>query len=553
MTKLAPNAESSGMAAHDSSTEKEIFHAAHALVDDARREYLDSACQNDSALRNRIEALLEAAEDGGNFMRNQAVDSIAAERDPGRETGSFSETPQHVSHASGEVSTAGSLAGQALGHYRILSLIGAGGMGRVYLAEDARLGRKVALKVIAAGKIGEGRARSIREAQAASALDHPNVCTIHDVGEDGPWCFIAMQYVQGQSLAEMIGGQPLPLDKLLSIALQIAEALRAAHDRGIIHCDIKPGNVIITTQGQPKVLDFGLARLLAPTSLETRSEGIVGTPAYMSPEQARGEAVDRRSDIFSLGGVLFHMATGTTPFRSTSAAEMLRSVTGEPHTPVRELNPAISHQLAVVIDRALCKAPQDRYQSVEEIASELQAIQLQVSARRPYRTLAKVAAVAFTAVCGIVCVLLVVLSIRSYTWFDSIHGHGYPKSFWCESLRGELGFLVVFVPHNAGHPNELHFHFITKPPEPLPYYKTGLYDDSQTPFSSALGIRWNLNYVYGLSNGVGLVIPCWMLVVFIGGLATIPWIRWSRRFRVRTLLLATTLVAVVLGLAVALS
>jgi serine/threonine protein kinase len=426
-------------------------------------------------------------------------------------------------------------------------------MGQVYLAEDARLGRKVALKVIAAGKIGEGRARSIREAQAASALDHPNVCTIHDIGEDGPWCFIAMQCVQGQSLDEMIGGRPLPMDKLLSIALQIADALRAAHERGIIHCDIKPRNVIITSQGQAKVLDFGLARLLAPTSLQTRSEGVAGTPAYMSPEQARGEAVDRRSDIFSLGVVLFHMATGTTPFRGASAEEMLRSVTGEPHTQVRDLNPVVSHRLAGVIDRALCKAPEDRYQSVEEMASDLRAIQSKFGARRLHRTLTMVAGVTFSVVCGIVCVLLVMLWIRSFTWFDSIHGIGYPKSFWCESLRGELGLLVVTEPWYAGQPGRIHFDFETKSPDSIPYYRTGLYDDSRTPFSSALGIRWNLNWVYGPSNGVGLVIPSWMPVVFLCGLATIPWIPSCRRFSLRTLLLATTLVAVALGLVVALT
>jgi serine/threonine-protein kinase len=194
------------------------------------------------------------------------------------------------------------LAGQVLGHYRVISLIGTGGMGQVYLAEDPRLSRQVALKVIAPGQIGEGRSRSLREARAASALDHPNVCTIHDVGEDGSWCYIAMQYVEGVSLAEVIGGRPLPLHRLLLIAHQVADALSAAHERGVIHCDIKPRNIIITSRGQAKVLDFGLARLLAPTSAETtRSAGVGGTPAYMSPEQARGAAVDHRGDIFSFG------------------------------------------------------------------------------------------------------------------------------------------------------------------------------------------------------------------------------------------------------------
>jgi serine/threonine protein kinase len=270
-----------------------------------------------------------------------------------------------------------------VGYYRLVARIGLGGMGKVYLAEDSRLGRKVALKIISPRWTGCAQDRFIREARLASAPDHPNVCPIYDIGQTPEWCFIAMQYIEGQTLEQLIASRPLLTETMLSIALQTTDALSAAHRRGIIHCDIKSRNIMVTSRGQAIVLDFGLATILLPESRNTSGTAtVVGTPAFMSPEQARGEEVGCRSDIFSLGVVLFHMATGTIPFRGASSADVLHSVIAESHTPPRELNPEIPHDLARVIDRALCKAPEDRYQSVREMAADLRSIQSQILLRK---------------------------------------------------------------------------------------------------------------------------------------------------------------------------
>ena len=276
--------------------------------------------------------------------------------------------------------------GERIAHYEILAQIGSGGMGEVYLAQDTRLGRKVALKLLPPSLTADAqlRARFFREAQLASALDHPNVCTIHEVGQSSSYLFIAMQYVEGVTLKQLIGSRPLKLDALLSISLQTADALAAAHDQGIIHRDIKSNNIIITPRGQVKVLDFGLAKLTdgsAPgrqaskaESELTRTGAVMGTPSYMSPEQARGERVDHRSDIFSLGVVIYEMASGEVPFKRKSQAETMNAVINESHTPVAEFNEEIPAELSAAIDRALSKDPADRYQSMGEMLRDLRQV-----------------------------------------------------------------------------------------------------------------------------------------------------------------------------------
>lgn len=413
----------------NTSTEEIIFHRAHSLSDlAARREYLDVACNGDDARRHRIESLLETAEHVGSFLDAPAVNDVVADlsrpaefrseiaaqapapRDGMEAPAVSSQTGwQHretifdnTIGRTGEPRT-GSLIGQTLGHYRVLSLLGSGGMGQVYLAEDLRLCRKVALKIIASCWFSDRQLRLLREAQLASAPDHPNVCAIYDVGESSGHCYIVMQYVDGQTLEKLIGDQPIAVDVLLTISIQVADALAAAHQRGIIHRDIKSRNIMITARGQAIILDFGLAQSFAPEqAYSVRIGGVVGTPAFMSPEQARGEGVDCRSDIFSFGAVLYHMATGTVPFRGSTSADVMRAVIAKPHTPPRELNPTLPRQLVRVVDRALSKSPEDRCPSAEEMASDLRSIQTELSlpnhpasitARRQRRqTLAAVAA-----------------------------------------------------------------------------------------------------------------------------------------------------------------
>ncbi len=337
-----------------------IFQAALARDSVERTAFLDEACADDAALRGEVEALLASDEQAGGFIESPALE-IA---------------PELVADKHSTSDT-----GKTIGPYRLTAQLGAGGMGSVYLAHDMRLGRKVALKLLDPGLTSENytRTRFIREARLASSLDHPNICTIHEVGEAAGRLFIAMQYVDGQTLRQVIGGRPLALDSLLSISMQVSDALALAHEEGIIHRDIKPGNIIITARGQAKVLDFGLAKLLekaedeAETHLTMTGE-VMGTPAAMSPEQARGERVDHRSDIFSFGVVMYEMATGQIPFSGKSRAEVVSALLKEPHTPAAQLNKEIPTRLSAIIDRALAKDPAERYPSMEDMSADLRRV-----------------------------------------------------------------------------------------------------------------------------------------------------------------------------------
>jgi serine/threonine protein kinase len=342
---------------------KKVLAAALERAPEERGAYLDQAC-TEPALRREVESLIAAHEQGDStFIERPAVGS-----NKGLNTGT------------------------KVGPYEIVARLGAGGMGVVYKAKDTRLQRFVALKFLPDEVARDPRAlaRLTREAQLASSLNHPNICTIHDIGEQGGQCFIAMELLEGQTLETRIGGRPLPLEVFLSLALQITDALEAAHKRGIVHRDLKPSNIFVTDRGDAKLLDFGLAKHAWPENLASADAAtipgsltmpgqIVGTIAYISPEQVQDKDVDARSDLFSLGAVLYEMATGRRAFPGDSAANVIAEILrGEPKA-AKSLNPELPDELPRIIDKALEKDPGDRYQSANDLMIDLRRLKRESS------------------------------------------------------------------------------------------------------------------------------------------------------------------------------
>ena len=268
------------------------------------------------------------------------------------------------------------MVGQTISHYKITDKLGEGGMGVVYKAEDTELERPVALKFLAPHLLRdeEGQKRFRREAKAAAALDHPNICTVYEIGQAEDQHFISMAFLEGRTLSKKIADGPLQLPEALSIAIQMAEGLEAAHEKGIVHRDIKPDNVMLMkgSRGLVKLMDFGLAQL-AQSSKLTREGTTLGTPIYMSPEQALGESTDKRSDVWALGVVLYEMVAGQPPFRGERDQAVIYAIANEPHEPLTAVRTGVPKELERIVDKCLAKSADERYQHITDLLVDLQA------------------------------------------------------------------------------------------------------------------------------------------------------------------------------------
>ncbi len=353
---------------------KEVYDRALGLRREERERILAEACAGDADLRREVESLLAAHEDAGTFLQAPAVEVAAREII----------ADQFISTVTVISSAAPNLIGRELANYRIISLLAKGGMGEVYLAQDTSLRRKIALKILPTKfTADEDRLkRFVQEAQSASSLNHPNIITIYEIGYVNDVHFIATEFIDGQTLRKLIAESCLTLRDVLDLATQIASAMAAAHAAGIVHRDIKPENIMVRPDGLAKVLDFGVAKLTEapPTMIEAHpsianesstKSGIMGTPQYMSPEQALGQKVDTRTDIFSLGIVLYEMITGTMPFGGESMDDVIAALLRSRPLPLSHFFPGVPHELERIVEKTLLKDRRLRYQIVNALQLDL--------------------------------------------------------------------------------------------------------------------------------------------------------------------------------------
>lgn len=344
-----------------------LYNSALELSAAEREDYLSVACAGDDGLRREVEALLSASDTPDSFMEEPALSLGMALMRAGEEP----------------------LAGSSVGRYKLIELLGRGGMGEVYLAHDPRLNRRVALKLLPPG-IYDDSDRVLRfehEARAASAISHPGVAHVYEIGEEGGRHYITMEYVRGRTLREILKKGPLDVGQALDVAVQVAQALAAAHEAGVVHRDIKPENIMLGADGYVKVLDFGLAKLIESSpyaaepeqqplpSLHTEPELLMGTSDYMSPEQVRRLQVDARTDVWSLGVVIYEMLAGRRPFCGHEASEVIISILEREPAPIERLRRNLPDDLRRIVARALSKRPADRYRSASDMASALRAAQ----------------------------------------------------------------------------------------------------------------------------------------------------------------------------------
>src|SRR6266480_3503828 len=344
-----------------------IFRAALDQEPDQIDAFLEKACEGDEVLRRKVEALLASRQQARSFIETSAVD-LAARVIQNRQTDS--------------------LVGQTIGHYKISKRIGAGGMGEVYLATDITAGRKAALKILPARFTGDAERlkRFRQEARAVVALNHPNILTVYEIGEDHSTQYIASELIEGETLRQRLMRGRMPLSEAIDVAIQVASALAAANERGIVHRDIKPENIMLRPDGYVKVLDFGIAKLAeqeVPATMpkdealllvETNLGSVLGTVRYMSPEQACGAQVNKRTDIWSLGVVLYEMVTGHAPFTGDTPREVMTSILEKEPPAVTTYNKHTPADLRQIIGKALRKDRKERYQSVSEMLQALKGL-----------------------------------------------------------------------------------------------------------------------------------------------------------------------------------